>query len=135
MPAPPIPQFDKKSFPDAPWLGKFFDALRPFFESASAALGSQLAPVVIARDIQVGTDESGDPVTPVFCAWRPPATVLVLVSAVELDAAGRETGRVTTPTVVWARGERAGTAGLEITSLDGLASSSRYRLTVWALPG
>jgi hypothetical protein len=135
MPAPPIPQFDKKSFPDALWLGKFFDALRPFFESASAALGSQLAPVIIARDIQVSTGEGGSLLSTVFCAWRPPATVLVLASAVELDANGRELGLVTTSTVTWTRGEKGGAAGLEITSLDGLASASRYRLTVWALPG
>lgn len=135
MPAPPIPQFEKKSFPEAPWLGKFFETLRPFLEGTSAALGSSLAPVVIARDIQFSTDESGNPVTPVFCAWRPPATVLLLTSAVELDSAGRETGRVSTATAVWARAERAGSSGLEITALDGLAASTRYRLTVWALPG
>lgn len=40
--APETPQLDKSKFPQAPWLTKFWDLLRPFFERTSAALKASL---------------------------------------------------------------------------------------------
>lgn len=43
MAAPPeVPQLDKGKFPQAPWLGRLWDLLRPFFERTSGALKASL---------------------------------------------------------------------------------------------
>lgn len=40
MSAPPLPSFDAKAFPEAPWLGKFYALLRPFFEGTAREINA-----------------------------------------------------------------------------------------------
>lgn len=130
MPAPQLPSFDKKAFPDAPWIAKFYETLRPFFQVVSDALGSVVSPQVLVRNLQATTDASKALTAPVV-AKGVTASGLLLVTAERLDAQGRATGESCTAPATYTN-----TAGnLQVTALVGLAASSRYRLTVWVVPG
>lgn len=130
MPAPQVPQFDKRRFPDAPWLSGFWELLNPFFQAVSEAIGADVSPQVLARDLVATTDASKALAAPVV-AKGVTAKGLVLVTAERLDAQGRATGEACTAPATYANTG----GGLQVTALIGLAASSRYRLTVWVVPG
>lgn len=130
MPAPQVPSFDKRRFPDAPWLSAFWEVLKPFLEGVHDALGDIVSPQVLARELVATTDASKALTAPVL-AKGVTAKGLVLVTAERLDNQGRATGEACTTPATYTNT----TGNLQVTALVGLAASSRYRLTVWVVPG
>jgi hypothetical protein len=140
MNAPQLPNFDKKSFPDVPWLPKFYELLRPFLEGVAAALRDASSFTMVAQDVSatVTPATAGALATPVFIATDiSPALLMVRVEAA--DANGRGTGTFLTSSATWTRVSQGGAQGIRLSRLHTVntlgGTNFQARLTVWVLPG
>lgn len=130
MNVPQLPNFDKKAFPDVPWLARFYDLLRPWLEGVSSSLASSPSWVKIAEGLPVTAGTDGILASPPFVA----TTVVpgALIATCEPLVNGRGVGAYGSVTVSWRPSSSGGQPGVKLERLHA-AFPGTYRLTVWAL--
>jgi hypothetical protein len=139
---PEVPQLDKAKYPEAPWLSKFWELLRPFLERTTQALKGGLTHGVAGDGYQPGNLAAfykevrvplgvAYPIT--FKNPLPGPAVGVVVWAARQEAAPDATVPVEGGACVgvdWQNASESGSSVVRIRALTGLVASKSYVVTL-----
>lgn len=141
--APEVPQFDRSTFPQAPWLSKLWEALLPFFQRTSSALKAGLSHGYVGDGYQPGNLRgfyrelrvpAGVKFPLTFRNELPNPAKGVVLWAARLEARPEEAINAAVR-VDWQNATEAGSGVVRIRALPGLDPNVAYVVTLAVYDG